>query len=138
MHIDIEREKQALLDTDREFSRLSAEQGTAAAFHHYLADDGLALPFHGQPRNKDDYAQAMRAAQSGESDPEGVLTWEPEFADVSASGDLGYTWGQYAYRYFDSTKTTSLGYYVTIWKKQPDGQWRFVFDAGNQLSSDNK
>ncbi len=127
-----EIDKQTLIETDRQFSKLSEEQGTAAAFFHYLATDGLALPFTGHPRTKDDYAKAMHAAQSGDS-PAGVLTWEPDTADVAASGDLGYTWGKYTYTFVDTTQAPSRGYYVTIWKKQADGSWRFVFDAGNQL-----
>ncbi len=132
MQTDADLIKQKLLQTDRHFSKLSEEKGTAAAFHHYIADDGLALPFTGAPKNKTDYAAAMQTAQNGDT-PDGVLTWEPEFADVANSGDLGYTWGHYTYTFFDSTKAPSHGYYVTIWKKQPDGSWRFVFDAGNQL-----
>ncbi len=132
MKVDIEIEKQALLEIDRQFSQLSQDKGTAAAFHFYLADDGLALPFTGQPKNKTDYANAMQAAITEKA--AGVLTWEPEFADVAKSSDLGYTWGRYTYTFFDSTQAPSRGYYVTIWKKQPDGAWRFVFDAGNQLA----
>ena len=75
----------------------------------------------------------MQAAIAEEAT--GVLTWEPDFADVAKSGDLGYTWGRYTYTSFDSTESPSCGFYVTIWKKQLDGSWRFVFDAGNQLST---
>lgn len=134
MQVDIELAKEELLETDRQFSKLSQEKGTAAAFHFYLADDGYALPFTGHPKSKDDYATAMLAAKNDDTQ-DGVLTWEPEFSDVAASGDLGYTWGHYTYTFFDSTTVPSHGYYVTIWKKQPDGAWRFVFDAGNQLDS---
>lgn len=134
MQVDVSVEKQVLLETDRQFSQLSQEQGTAAAFHFYMADDGLALPFTGEPKNKRDYANAMQAAMAEEAT--GVLKWKPEFADVAKSGDLGYTWGRYTYTFFDSTQASSRGYYITIWKKQADGSWRFVFDAGNQLATE--
>lgn len=133
--IDTEKEKQALLETDRQFSQLSEKQGTAAAFYHYLADDGLALPFNGPPRDKNAYAQILAAAKNDTTPRAGTLTWAPDFADVATSGDLGYTWGQYTFTFADSTKPPTRGYYVTVWKKQADGSWRFVFDAGNQVSS---
>ncbi len=55
-----------------------------------------------------------------------------EKAEVSASGDLGYTFGGFAFKI--KTKagvdTTYYGDYITIWRKQPDGKWKFVFDGG--------
>lgn len=58
------------------------------------------------------------------------LEWTPVFADVSASGDLGYTYGKYTYTSTDSLgiSTQSRGIFHTVWKRQLDGQWRFVWD----------
>ena len=58
------------------------------------------------------------------------LSWKPDFVDVSASGDLAYTYGQYTYSYTDSTGTIveSEGVFHTVWKRQADGSWRFVWD----------
>ncbi|MCX6240170.1 MAG: hypothetical protein NTY07_21955, partial [Bacteroidia bacterium] len=58
------------------------------------------------------------------------LDWAPDFADVSASGDLGYTYGKYTLTSTDSIGniTQSGGIFHTVWKRQPDGQWRFVWD----------
>ena len=49
-------------------------------------------------------------------------------ADVSASGDVGYTTGTY-----QSTMNgaTEKGKYVTVWKKQSDGQWKVMEDIFN-------
>ncbi|MCK4822426.1 hypothetical protein KA005_42070 [bacterium] len=56
-------------------------------------------------------------------------------ADVSESTDIGYTHGKYELKTTDSTgaKNTTYGYYITVWKKQADGSWKFVFDTGNEL-----
>ncbi len=129
MNVDVKKEKQALLQTDIDFSRLSVEKGVTFAFHHYLAKEGLVLPFLGPPRTRSDYASLLELTQAqGEKT---TLEWSPEFADVARSGDLGYTWGGYTYRAADSS--VSRGFYVTIWKKQANGEWRVVFDAGNQI-----
>lgn len=60
-----------------------------------------------------------------------LLTWEPLFAEISSSGDLGYAYGIYTYSSAtDSTSPSSQGTYVSIWKKTPAG-WKYVLDSGN-------
>ena len=56
------------------------------------------------------------------------LSWEPLRAEIAASQDLGYTFGRYALR--DGETVKAYGVYVTVWKKQPDGSWKFVLDGG--------
>jgi ketosteroid isomerase-like protein len=58
------------------------------------------------------------------------LTWEPDFVDVSRSGDLGYTYGKYTYSVTDSSGAVKLdsGIFHTVWKRQSNGDWRFVWD----------
>jgi ketosteroid isomerase-like protein len=63
--------------------------------------------------------------------PAGVqLTWVPTYVDASASGDLGYSYGTYNFSFPDSTgkMQVSTGYFHTVWKKQSDGKWRYVWD----------
>ncbi len=51
----------------------------------------------------------------------GGLTWAPIASGIR--GDLGFTLGHYSYR-------DRNGSYATIWRKQPDGTWKVVFDIG--------
>ena len=60
-----------------------------------------------------------------------TLSWQPSFAEVAASGELGYTYGMYALQMKDKD-TTIFGTYTSIWKKQSDGTWKFVLDTGNE------
>ena len=60
--------------------------------------------------------------------PGSRLTWYPALADVAQSGELGYTTGPWALSQND--KPQSAGEYVTVWRKQPDGQWKFVVNMG--------
>ncbi|MCB9353546.1 MAG: hypothetical protein H6575_03145 [Lewinellaceae bacterium] len=57
-----------------------------------------------------------------------AISWKPFKAEAAASGDLGYTLGYWKYVAAD---TTYYGAYCTIWKKQADGAWKFLFDGGN-------
>lgn len=98
------------------------------AFETYIADSGTVL------RNNSLPIVGKEAVISGYfSRPDSTfrLTWEPMFADIAESGDLGYTYGTYL---VSSMKGDSLGTgtYVSIWKLQQDKSWKFVFDAGNE------
>lgn len=66
------------------------------------------------------------------NDDSGVqLSWKPRFASVAASGDLGYTYGTYdLWNKLDNTHT--YGTYLSIWKRNALGQWRFVLNSGNK------
>lgn len=59
-----------------------------------------------------------------------TLEWEPEFIEVAASGDLGYTYGPYTFISVDSSgkETKSGGIFHTVWKRQANGKWRYVWD----------
>jgi ketosteroid isomerase-like protein len=58
------------------------------------------------------------------------LIWKPDFVDVSNSGDLGYTYGKYIYSFVDPSgeTITTEGVFHTVWKRQEDGEWKFVLD----------
>lgn len=121
--------KNELFEIDREFSQMSVEKGIAAAFVSYAADSAMIL--------RDNMLPIVGRSAIGDlwgDTPEGVqLVWEPDFADIAKSGELGYTIGHWTYSSTDSTGKTSSskGRYVTIWKKQADGNWKYVFDTGS-------
>lgn len=121
-----------LMDLDMEFSKMSAEKGIKEAFLFYAADSAIKL------RNKDFPVigkDALKKMYDEEVDPANTsLTWTPVKAEIAASGDLGYTWGNWKMRIDDSASTDTrsfYGNYLTVWKKQKDGVWKFVIDGGN-------
>jgi ketosteroid isomerase-like protein len=63
----------------------------------------------------------------------GDLSWRPNAAGVARSGDLGYTTGLYELRLKGAAggAVVDNGKYLTIWKKEPDGFWRVLFDTFN-------
>jgi ketosteroid isomerase-like protein len=52
---------------------------------------------------------------------------------MAASGDLGYTYGNYVFvtTNKEGKPVTNYGKYASIWRKQKDGQWKVVVDMGN-------
>lgn len=69
------------------------------------------------------FATSFDAAQDIKS-----IAWTPQFADVAASGELGYTWGNWTLNLPD---TNYYGKYFTVWKKNNIGEWKVVLDGGN-------
>lgn len=124
--IAVERER--LFRTDAEFSDLSEQKGAREAFASYCTDDATILPTNGSPVTGKDSIRALMSDSSGT-----VLTWKPAKAEVAGSGDLGYTWGMYeVHGRNDAGKPSSrYGKYLTVWKKQQDGSWKFIVDIGN-------
>ncbi len=97
------------------------------AFLTYFAEDGVEVVDGGGFDTKD----AMRKQAPW---PEGTsLTWTPLKAEMAASGDLGYTYGNYVYtaKNKEGKLVANYGKYTSIWKKQKDGQWKVVVDMGN-------
>jgi len=126
---DLEREKERIKQTDIDFSNLSKATNMKEAFLSYIADDGVLLRPNSYPVVGIDSVRKI----FGDEPITFTLTWYPLFADVSASLDLGYTYG--LYELTDKDEKGNLisrkGKYCTIWKKQPDGRWKFVLDTGS-------
>lgn len=63
------------------------------------------------------------------------ITWEPNFAEVAESGDLGYTIGTYEMTASaDGEPATFRGSYLTVWRRNADGAWKVEADIGNPAS----
>jgi ketosteroid isomerase-like protein len=128
--IDIENEREILIQTDKEFALLSIESGAAEAFNQYLTDDALQLPARRKPiQGRSNIYDNMK-----ENQDKYTLNWSPQYAEVSKSGELGYTWGTYTLTFVDEAgeEQKSYGKYLNIWKKQKDGTWKVSVDMGNE------
>jgi ketosteroid isomerase-like protein len=123
-----ERERAGLLQIDAAFSKLSIEKGAGAAFAAYLAEDAVFLPISENP------ITGKEAIVKYFSEGEYKLEWKPLKADVAKSGEMGYTYGTSEMRSKDKDGKTQIRYYkyVSVWKKQKNGEWKLVLDMGNQ------
>jgi ketosteroid isomerase-like protein len=117
--------RDAVRRADSSFAALAARAGAAEAFGTWVADDGVSL---GRGPALTCGREAVRRAFDAVAP--GALVWAPRVADAAASGDLGFTVGVATIR---SEATSHNSKYLTVWKKQPDGQWRFVADGGNAM-----
>lgn len=63
----------------------------------------------------------------------GDLDWRPAFLVVSEAGDLAFTSGPSAWRIGEGV---DHGYYFSVWKRQANGQWRFLVDGTTEMAED--
>jgi ketosteroid isomerase-like protein len=112
----------SLVQAELSFSRLSEIQGIRTAFLACFADDAVVFRPRPVPGRKFYLDRAFIA---------GHLSWKPVFADIAASGDLGYTTGPYEFRKEKaSDPIAGRGHFVSVWRVQKDGTWKVVFDGG--------
>lgn len=126
-------DKLAMMNADRAFSKLSEEKGMKTAFMEYMDSNGVLLRTNHLPIAGADAIDYLIQ----QNDTGYILRWEPRNGAVAKSGELGYTYGVYALT--PSQKDTVIyGTYVSIWKKELNGSWKFVLDSGNEGIGDNK
>jgi ketosteroid isomerase-like protein len=116
----------SMVETERAFSRAAEEKGTRAAFAEFIADNGILFrptPVLGK--------KWMQEHPLPPSTTRSLLSWQPIVAAVSRGGDLGYTSGPWEFKQdIKDTRAAGFGNFMTVWKKQTDGTWKFVLDLG--------
>ena len=120
----MEQWKEEIRDAEKAFAQMAKEKGIHDAFLAF-ADEEAVLLRGTQLVIGIDSIDAFLKNQVSKS-----LVWTPDFVQVSASGDLGYTYGKYSFSYKDENggEQINKGYFHTVWKRQPDGSWKFVWD----------
>lgn len=123
---DILKWKAEIAQAEKDFNDMAADKGVAEAFLNFASDDAVLK--RGKQLVMGKKAIKKRFEDSAPNDYQ--LIWKPDYVDVSASGDLGYTYGKYTYTTTDSIGNVieSEGIFHTVWKRQADGSWRFVWD----------
>lgn len=128
--IDLAAERTALMNADKAWNdAFSASDTPVDTFLTFMQDDARFQFAENPPvQGKDQIRPILEEMASA---PGFTVTWAPTAAEVSDSGDLGYTVGTYEMKMeVDGNPVTANGHYVTIWRKQADGSWKVVFDGG--------
>jgi ketosteroid isomerase-like protein len=123
---DIGKWKAEIIQVEQDFNNLAQKIGLADAFYKYAANDGVI-------RKSGKLVEGKVAIQEwikNDVRPNETLTWKPTFVDVSRSGDLAYTYGDATFTFIDSlgNKKEKTSVYHTVWKRQGDDTWKFVWD----------
>ncbi|MBN8233462.1 DUF4440 domain-containing protein [Corallococcus macrosporus] len=114
---------------DRAFAAQSVAEGMGKAFIAYAAED-VVMPLGAAGIfGHDAVAKAYAPFTPDKID----LRWEPVLGDAAGSGDLAYTVGRAVATGKNEQGQPEVDHvkYLTIWRRQADGQWRYVTDGGN-------
>lgn len=122
----VEKAKKEIVQTEADFAAMAKEQGLSKAFS-FFADSAAHLSRGTYVIKGKDSIRSFYLAPRYDHIR---LEWKPDFVEVSGAADLGYTFGKYTFTSIDSTghETSSKGIFHTVWKRQKDGTWRFVWD----------
>jgi hypothetical protein len=117
----------ALAKAEKDFEKTCLQKGIRDGFLSWLDSNAIEFSDKGPVNSKELWSSFPNF--------DGVFTWSPSYAEMSLSGDWGYTTGNYMHRpKLLSDPVNEYGQYTTIWHRLPDGQWKYLIDMGNKHS----
>lgn len=116
-----------ILEAEQLFESMVSEKGLAQAFY-FFADDSAVIKRENDTliKGKDH----IRAYYLNSNVNFLSLTWSPDVVDVSDDGSMAYTYGLYVWKALSGNGDTTVikGVFHTVWRKQEDGSWKYVWD----------
>ncbi len=105
---------------------VAAKRSIAEAFHFFAAADAVIKRQNdtliiGKENIRMYYENGVHNA---------TVHWTPDFIDVADCGTLGYTYGKFVWKIKqeEGNSTEIKGVFHTVWKKQQDNTWKYVWD----------
>lgn len=108
------------IDAERAFVADAQKLGQWTAFRKWAADD--AMMFAPQPVKAHDFLKDR-------GDPPVPVYWWPGRSYESCDGAVAVNTGPWVRGY-----GKSVGYFTTVWQRQPGGGWKWTYDNGNALT----
>lgn len=98
------------------FARAARERGQWTAFRQFAAPGAL---LHGK-----DGTFPIEPWLATQTDPPAAVQWQTRAVVISCDGAVAMTQGRLI------TPEGKVGNFVTVWERQGNGEYRYVFDAG--------
>lgn len=119
---------EGLINAEKSFASFTAANSIQAGFIKFMDSTGLIFR-QGKALN------ARKVYQQQKPGP-AILSWAPDFAAISATGDMGVTMGPYELRP-GSLKDTPVarGYFTSIWQLDANHEWKNLADLGTTCST---
>ena len=119
--------KLEIVKTEKDFEKLVAEKGLAEGFYQFADSNAVIKREHdtliiGKINIKNYYSNSKYQNAS--------VTWSPDAVTVSDGGDMVSSYGKYVWTFKDTSgkEQVSKGVFHTVWKKQKDGYWKYIWD----------
>jgi ketosteroid isomerase-like protein len=115
---------QQVMATERAFAKSMADRDHAA-FSAFLSEEAVfftaATPLRGKQQVADFWKRYYEK-------PEAPFAWEPETVEVLDSGTLALSSGPVR-----NARGEQIATFTSIWRLEPPGIWRIVFDKGSDF-----
>jgi hypothetical protein len=108
------------IEAERAFAADAQKIGQWTAFRKWAAPD--ATMFIPQPANAHEFLKDKK-------DPPKAIDWWPTASWISCDGKLAVNTGGW------TQPNGSVGYFTTVWQRQPDGGWKWIVDGGDDLKT---
>lgn len=119
--------KNEILQVEKTFEKMCGEKGIAEAFYFFADTNATIL------RQNDTLIvgnENIKQYYNKEFYKSAKVSWTPDFIDVSDDGTMAYTYGKYLWISKDESgkEIEFKGVFHTVWKKQKDNSWKYVWD----------
>ena len=116
-----------IIAVEKQFETELNTHGAAFAFEKFAAPDAVVK------RQNDTLIKGSNEIgkyYSGDFYKTAKAYWKPDFVDISNDGTMAYTYGKYRWVATDKDGKVSefRGVFHTVWKRQKDGSWKYVWD----------
>ena len=122
---DIDALKRQVAEAERSFARTMAERDHAGFVRH-LSDEALFFSGAEVLHGKAAVAEGWRRFFEGKDAP---FSWEPDQVAVLADGTLALSTGPVR-----DPQGKPIARFNSVWRFEPPGVWRIVFDKGGSWS----
>ena len=119
--------KLQIVKTEKDFEKLVSQKGLAEGFYQF-ADSNAVIK-----REKDTLIIGKNNIKNyylNSKFQNATVTWSPDAITVSDAGDMASSYGKYVWTLKDNNgkEHVSKGVFHTVWKKQKDGSWKYIWD----------
>lgn len=119
--------KDEIFRHEKAFEKMAFEAGIAQAFYFFADTNAVIL------RENDSLIKGnenIRNYYESKNLTNATVNWSPDYIEVSECGTFAYTYGKFTWTINTATgESVGLkGVFHTVWKKQKDGSWKYVWD----------
>jgi len=124
---DNDEVKKEIFQTEKAFEKMTSKKGIAEAFY-YFADENAVIKRENDTLIKG--KENIKIYYDKINNKNATVNWTPDYIDVSDCGTFGYTYGKYLWKIKnnDGVINEYKGIFHTVWKKQKDNSWKYVWD----------
>jgi ketosteroid isomerase-like protein len=115
---------QRVADAERSFAATMAKRD-ANGFAAHISEEAIFMGSSDTPRVLRGRAAIVEGWKQFFDGPTAPFSWEPDIAEVLDSGTMALTSGPVS-----DPAGQLIGRFNSIWRLEPDGRWRVLFDRG--------